>query len=107
MGPAGAPGPGTRLVLNGTTDQFGEAQIDLPVEAGTLDSPPAITCYVSTTGQDWFVIALDVDSDTDVETDTDIFAVSACVLSQSNGGSLSLVIFGFPPSLMFRVVVVY
>ena len=107
MGPAGAPGPGTRLVLNGTTDQFGEAQIDLPAEAGTLESPPAVTCYLSQTGLEWLIISFDTDSDTDTDTTTDFFGVTACLLSQSTGGSLSVVILGVPASWMFRVVVVY
>ena len=63
MGPAGAPGPGTRLVLNGTTDQFGEAEIALPAEAGTIDSPPAVSCYLSQTGAEWLIISFDTDSD--------------------------------------------
>lgn len=107
MGPAGAPGPGTRLVLNGTTDQFGEAQIDLPAEAGTIESPPAVTCYLSQTGLEWLIISFDTDSDTDTDTTTDFFGVTACLLSQSTGGSLSVVILGVPASWMFRVVVVY
>jgi hypothetical protein len=107
MGPAGAPGPGTRLVLNGTTDQFGEAEIALPAEAGTIDSPPAVSCYLSQTGVEWLIISFDTDSDTDTDTTTDFFAVTACLLAQSTGGGLSVVILGVPPSWMFRVVVVY
>ena len=107
MGPAGAPGPGTRLVLNGTTDQFGEAEINLPPEAGTLDSPPAVTCYLSETGQEWIIISLDSDSDTDVDTMTDFFGVSACLLAPATGGGLSVIILGVPSSWMFRVVVIY
>lgn len=107
MGPAGAPGPGTRLVLNGTVDQFGEAEITLPAEAGTLDSPPAVTCYLSETGQEWIIVSLDSDSDTDVETGTDFFGVSACLLGQSTGGSLSVVLVGVPSAWLFRVVVIY
>jgi hypothetical protein len=107
MGPAGSPGPGTRLVLNGTVDQFGEAVIDLPAEAGTIDSPPAVTCYLSEIGQEWFIVSLDSDSDTDVETDTDFFGFSACLLGQSTGGSLSVVLIGVPPTWLFRVVVIY
>ena len=108
MGPAGAPGPGTRLVLNGTTDQFGEAQIDLPAEAGTVDSPPAVTCYIAEpAGQDWYIISFDSDSDTDVDTSTDFFGVSACVLTQVTGGSLSVIILGVPSAWLFRVVVIY
>ena len=107
MGPAGAPGPGTRLVLNGTVVPFGEAEIALPAEAGTLDSPPAVTCYLSETGQEWIIVSLDSDSDTDVETGTDYFGVSACLLGQSTGGGLSIVLVGVPPAWLFRVVVIY
>jgi hypothetical protein len=107
MGPAGAPGPGTRLVLNGTVDQSGEAEIILPVEAGTIDSPPAVTCYLSESGQEWIIVSLDSDSDTDVETGTDFFGISACLLGQSTGGSLSVVLIGVPPTWLFRVVVIY
>ena len=38
---------------------------------------------------------------------TYFFAVTACLLAQSTGGGLSVVILGVPPSWMFRVVVVY
>ena len=107
MGPAGAPGPGTRLVLNGTTDDFGEAVVDLPAEAGTLEEPPAVTCYLSEDGLGWFIVTLDSDSDTDVETATDFFAVSACLLEQGTAGNLTVAIVGVPPTWLFRVVVIY
>jgi hypothetical protein len=107
MGPAGAPGPGTRLVLNGTVDASGEATVDLPAEAGTIDSPPAVTCYLSETGTQWLIISLDSDSDTDVETGTDFFGVSACLLGQSTDGNLNVAIVGVPPDWLFRVVVIY
>ncbi|MGE0161078.1 MAG: hypothetical protein AB7T31_16905 [Gemmatimonadales bacterium] len=107
MGPAGVPGPGTRLVLNGTTDDFGEAAVDLPAEAGTIDSPPAVTCYLSGTGQAWIVLGFDTDSDTDVEAGTDNNFLTACLLDQGTGGNLIVAVVGAPVGWFFRVVVIY
>lgn len=107
MGPAGAPGPGTRLVLNGTVDPFGEAEIALPSEAGTLESPPAITCYLSGTGQAWIIVGFDTDSDTDVESGTDNNFLTACLIDEDTSGNLIVVVVGAPTDWFFRVVVVY
>ena len=107
MGPAGAPGPGTRLVLNGTTDDVGEAEVALPAEAGTMDSPPAVTCYLSGTGIAWIVVGFDTDSDTDVESGTDVSYITACILDQDTAGNLLVAIVGAPVGWLFRVVVVY
>lgn len=107
MGPPGAPGPGTRLVLDGTTDDVGEAEVALPAEAGTMDSPPAVTCYLSGTGQAWLVIGFDTDSDTDVGAGTDVSYVTACILDQDTAGNLLVAIVGAPVGWLFRVVVIY
>jgi hypothetical protein len=107
MGPAGAPGPGTRIVLNGTTDVNGEAVVDLPAEAGTIESPPAVTCYMSGTGQAWVIVGFDTDSDTDVESGTDNNFLTACLLDEGTSGNLIVVLLGVPTGWFFRVVVVY
>jgi hypothetical protein len=107
MGPPGAPGPGTRIVLNGTTDSTGEAVVDLPTEAGTLDSPPAITCYLSGTGDAWLIIGFDTDTDTDVEAGTNGSFLTACILDRNTAGNLIVAIVGAPVDWLFRVVVVY
>jgi hypothetical protein len=107
MGPAGAPGPGTRIVLNGTTDVNGEAVVDLPAEAGTIESPPAVTCYMSGTGQAWVIVGFDTDSDTDVESGTDNNFLTACQLDEGTSGNLIVVLLGVPTGWFFRVVVVY
>jgi hypothetical protein len=99
MGPPGAPGPGTRLVLDSTVDEFGEALVDLPAEAGTLASPPAVSCYISSTGDVWLIVGIDTDG-------TSLLTV--CVLGTSGTGSnLAVGIVGAPTGWRFRVVVVY
>jgi len=107
MGPPGAPGPGTRIVVNGTTDSTGEAVVDLPAEAGTMESPPAITCYLSGTGDAWLIIGFDTDTDTDVEAGTDGNYLTACILDQGTAGNLIVAIVGAPAAWLFRVVAVY
>jgi hypothetical protein len=107
MGPAGTPGPGTRIVLNGTTDANGEAVVDLPAEAGTIESPPAITCYLSGTGQAWIIVGFDTDSDTDVASGTDNNFLTACLIDEGTTGNLIVVIVGAPTGWFFRVVAVY
>jgi hypothetical protein len=106
-GPIGPPGPGTRLVLNGTTDTNGEAVVDLPSEAGTIADPPAVTCYLSGTGDAWLIIGFDTDTDTDAETATDNNFLTACILDQATGGNLIVAIVGAPVNWQFRVVVIY
>lgn len=56
QGEAGPPGPGTRLVLSDMLDAAGTGGVDLPGAAGTIDDPPAVSCYVSLDGSVWFVV---------------------------------------------------
>jgi hypothetical protein len=107
MGPAGPAGPGTRVVLDATTDSSGEALVELPNGSGTLASPPAVSCYLSETGDLWFVVALDSDTDTDVEAGTDTNVFTGCLLGITTSGSLGVGIFGAPAGWFFRVVVIY
>jgi hypothetical protein len=97
-GPVGPPGPGTRVVLDGTTDEFGDGLISLPSAAGSLASPPVISCYVSETGSLWFVVAVD---------STQEGLITACLLGQNEDGTLFVAVFGAPASWLFRAVVVY
>jgi hypothetical protein len=107
MGPAGIPGPGTRLVLNATANNAGTAVVNLPPEAGTLDDPPVVACYISSNGQFWSIIAFDSDSDTDVETGTDFAGFFGCFLDQGPGNTILVVAEPIPPGWLLRVVVVY
>jgi len=107
MGPAGAPGPGTRMVFNGTANGSGIATVDLPADVGTLDDPPVVACYISNNGSSWIVIAFDSDTDTDVDTSTDIAGYVGCFLDPGPTNNISVVAEGIPPGWLFRVVVVY
>ena len=107
MGPAGASGPGTRLVLDGTANGSGIAAVDLPAEAGTLDDPPVIACYISSNGSSWVIIAFDIDTDTDVETGTDFAGFLGCFLDPGPANNISVVAEGVPPGWLLRVVIVY
>jgi hypothetical protein len=107
MGPAGEPGPGTRIVLDGVANSSGVAAVDLPPEAGTLASPPVVACYISNDGSSWIIIAFDSDTDTDVETGTDIAGFVGCFLDPGAQNNISVVVEGVPTGWLFRVVVVY
>ena len=107
MGPAGAPGPGTRLVVDAVANASGIASVDLPPEAGTLDSPPVVACYVSIDGASWIVIAFDSDTDTDVESGTDAAFFVGCFLDPGTQNNISVVVEGIPTGWLFRVVAVY
>jgi hypothetical protein len=84
-------------MLSGVTDEFGEAEVNLPPEAGTLAFLPAITCYISGDGVGWFVLALDTDQ---------AALASACIIGQGAAGGLSVLVLA-GADLLFRVVVVY
>lgn len=107
MGPEGPPGPGgpgTRIVVDGVTDEFGEGLLSLPSEAGTLNSPPAVTCYLSGDGGVWLIVALDT---TDGNPDGDEPLFTSCLLGEGLDGNLVVAVFGAPADWLFRVVVVY
>ena len=107
MGPAGAPGPGTRLVLNGTANGSGIASVELPADAGDLTNPPVVACYISSNGASWIIIAFDIDTDTDVETGTNVAGFLGCFLDPGTANNISVVAEGVPPGWLLRVVVVY
>ena len=108
MGPAGAPGPGTRLVFDATVGASGSATVSLPAEAGSLASPPAISCYVSGNGgTSWAILALDTDTDTDVDTSTDFVGFVGCFLDPGPGNTISVVAEPLPTGWLVRVVIVY
>jgi len=108
MGPPGAPGPGTRLVFDATVTVSGTAIVNLPSEAGTLASPPAVSCYVSgDSGATWAILALDTDTDTDVETSTDFAGFVGCFLDPGPANNISVVAEPLPPGWLLRVVVIF
>jgi hypothetical protein len=45
-GEQGPAGPGTRIVLSGALEIGPGIEVQLPPEAGTMDDPPVIACYV-------------------------------------------------------------
>jgi hypothetical protein len=108
MGPAGAPGSGTKLVLNATAGTSGSASVNLPPEAGSLESPPSISCYFSgDSGTSWAILAVDSDTDTDVEAGLDFFGFRGCFLDLGAGNSITVVAEGLAPGWLLRVVVLY
>lgn len=94
-GPEGEAGPGTRLVLNATIDGSGSGYVDLPAEAGTLSSPPTISCYISDDGSTWLIVALSSGGG------------STCGWGEDPDGSLWVGVINAPPGWRLRVVVVY
>jgi hypothetical protein len=98
MGPAGPAGPGTRLVLEATTNFFGSAVVILPPEAGTLASPPTVTCMMSEAGGFWYIVGLDTDGQQ---------LIVYCIMGLTDEGDLAIGIEGAPPGWIFRAVIVY
>ena len=63
MGPEGPEGPpganaggGSHLVFSGDLDASGGAVVELPAEAGTIDDPPGVTCYVKFGSTSWIIV---------------------------------------------------
>jgi hypothetical protein len=89
QGPAGRPHHFTT-----TVNANGVAQVTLPPEAGTLATPPGLTCYLQQPGTSaWLVIALDLDG-------------LACGIIQQ-GGSLIAIIVDAPPGWAAMFTVIY
>jgi len=101
MGPAGPqgergePGPGTRIVLTGTTSGNGSASAQLPAEAGTMSNPPSIVCYLSDNPDGPFL-----------QLSTEFYVGVTCGLVQ-NAGALHAVLTGAPPGWYYRLVVIH
>jgi hypothetical protein len=94
MGPEGPAGPGTRLVITATLNDSGIAMANLPTEAGTLQNPPGLTCYLSDTPAGPFlVIGTDLDG-------------PVCALGQQ-GGALVAFVSGGAPGWIVQFVVLY
>jgi hypothetical protein len=65
MGPEGPPGPpgdASRLSHIGVLDAAGLGEVLLPPEAGTIDDPPLLNCYVAEDTWYWYVINTDLDN---------------------------------------------
>jgi hypothetical protein len=62
QGPRGAPGEATRISYIGVLDEFGWAEVLLPPEAGTIDDPPLLSCYVADDDWYWYVINTDLEN---------------------------------------------
>ena len=95
QGPVGASGPGMRTVGTTLIALDGTARIQLPVGFGTMDNPPAISCFIAQVQSGpWLVVA------------TDLSTGLSCGIGAS-GGSLVVVLVGGPPFWFFRVVAVF
>lgn len=62
-GPPGPPGEGARFTFVGVLDEEGWGEVLLPVEAGTMEDPPALTCYIADDVWYWYVINTDFAND--------------------------------------------
>jgi len=58
-GPPGAPGDAARFTYVDILDETGWGEVLLPVEAGTMDDPPLLTCYIADDDWYWYVINTD------------------------------------------------
>lgn len=97
QGDEGPPGPGTRITFTGQFDGDGTAVVGLPSEAGTLTDLPAITCYESSDGSTWAVVADGWDaSDSTV-----------CMVNEGSGGALNVVFIRGVPDWHYFLSVVY
>ncbi len=95
QGPVGASGPGLRTVGTTIIALDGTARIQLPASFGTMDNPPAISCFIAREqGGPWLVVA------------TDLSSGLSCGIGAS-GGSLVVVLVSGPPFWFFRVVAVF
>lgn len=66
IGPAGPPGPpgdASRFSYIGVLDASGYGELLLPVEAGTIDDPPLLNCYVAEDTWYWYVINTDLENE--------------------------------------------
>ena len=100
-GPAGEAGPGTRVVLTGTIAAAGSVIVQLPVDAGTIEQPPAVACYVGSTSSPnvWLVVASAPSTS----------GLPSCGLTASSRTArpISAAIINAQPGSPFAIVVVY
>ncbi|CAA9311546.1 MAG: hypothetical protein AVDCRST_MAG68-1255 [uncultured Gemmatimonadetes bacterium] len=94
-GPQGPQGVGTRQVFSGTINSSGQGFATLPSAAGTLQSPPALSCYIAEPGSTVFL-----------SVSTDTYSEIFCGFGQ-NGPSLAAIVVGAPPGWQYRFVVIY
>lgn len=94
-GPAGPPGPGTRIILSALVAASGTATSALPSEAGSLLSPPGLSCYISSPGSTVLLLI-----------STDTYSEISCGLV-SSGGTLFAQMVGAPAGWTARFAVVF
>lgn len=96
-GPVGPQGPaGTVMVMmTGILDGAGAALVHLPAVAGTIASPPLVTCYLAqfSNSQVWLVMATDA-------------ALGSCGLG-AHGNHVDVVFVLGPAFWALRVIAVY
>lgn len=104
QGPQGAPGAGSRMVMTGTTTATGSAsEHDLPLAAGTMATPPLVTCYLrDNAGFGW----INVSSGHMVGGRAVVCGVIPRT-SNLETGPLKAYIGYAPPSVPYAIVVVY
>lgn len=96
QGPAGPAGIST-IAFAGVLDSNGQAVVQLPAAAGTLASPPVVTCYISGSAAGPYLL---------VATDTNGLAASGCGLGQGSGG-LAVAFAGEPAGWYYMVSIAY
>lgn len=94
-GPEGPPGQGTTLSFVGVLDEFGWGEVLLPAEAGTIDDPPQLSCYVAEDDWYWYVI------------NTDLTNEIYCLLEEDQGGLYAVLDAEHLAGWWFAFVVVY
>lgn len=94
-GPPGAPGDGARLTFVGVLDDAGWGEILLPQEAGTMDDPPMLTCYIADDDWYWYVVNTDFENE--------IY----CVIEEENGRLYAVLDAQILAGWRFALVVMY
>jgi hypothetical protein len=73
QGPQGPPGEATVFRFVGVLDETGWGEVLLPEEAGTMDDPPLLICYIADDDWYWYTI------------NTDFANEIYCVIEEENG----------------------
>ena len=95
QGNQGPAGPGTRLTFSGQLNFLGFAVVLLPTEVGTIQDPPAVTCYISDRQAGPYVILA-----------SETTSAERCQIQQNLAGRLEVGLVA-APFLYYRVVVIY
>lgn len=96
QGPPGADGEDlTTIMRAGQLNAAGEGAASLPPEAGSIDDPPVVACYLSDSPNGpWLLIASDPSS-----------GISCGIVQNGSGVAIALV--GGPPNWYYTFVAAY